>query len=261
MIGAILGDIVGSVYEFDNIKSKDFELFTKDCVFTDDTVLTCAVAKALLETDAHNNIDAFKEHLIKIMHKIGRKYHDSGFGGRFYRWVLSDSTLPYGSFGNGSAMRVSPVAWYASSLSEAEALAKASAEITHNHHEGIKGAVAVAGAIYLARTGSTKDEIKSYCNLFYDLNFTLDDIRPFYEFNETCQGSVPQAIVAFLESVSFEDAIRNAISIGGDSDTIADITGAVAEGFYGIPEDLSNTALSFLEEDLLEICNNFIESV
>jgi len=238
MTGAILGDIVGSIYEFDNIKTKEFELFDKECFFTDDSVMTIAIAEALLQAEEINeeNLEDFKENLITVMHEIGVKYPDCGYGGHFLVWILRNKREPYNSFGNGSAMRVSSVGWYAKTLEEAELIAKATAEVSHNQPEGIKGAVATSGAIFLARTGATIDEIKKYISKYYTIDFTIDKIRPVYKFNETCQETVPQAMQAFFESTSFEDAIRNAISIGGDSDTLAAITGAVAEAYYGIPE-------------------------
>ena len=261
MIGAILGDIVGSIYEFDNIKTKEFELFDKECFFTDDSVMTIAVAEALMQFKYINeeNVNVFKEDLITIMHRIGCNYPDCGYGGHFLVWMLRNKREPYNSFGNGSAMRVSSVGWYAKTLEEAELIAKATAEVTHNHPEGIKGAVATAGAVFLARTGASMDELKEYISKYYCLDFTIDEIRPFYDYDITCQGTVPQAMQAFFESESFEDAIRNAISIGGDSDTLAAITGAVAEAYYGIREDLKETALSYLDESLLNITERFEE--
>ena len=259
MIGAILGDIVGSIYEFDNIKTKEFELFDKDCIFTDDSVMTIAVAEVLMRyehIDA-DNVDEFKEELITVMHEIGVNYPDCGYGGHFGMWIMLDGREPYNSYGNGSAMRVSAVGWYAKSLDQAELIAKATAEVSHNHPEGIKGAIATAGAVFLARNGTTMSEIKDYVAKYYTIDFTIDEIRPTYDYDVTCQGTVPQAMQAFFESVSFEDAIRNAISIGGDSDTLAAITGAVAEAYYGIPEDLKQTALSYLDERLLDITERF----
>ena len=203
-------------------------------------------------------MEAFKKHLVKVMHEVGIRYPNCGFGGGFYVWIFSGQTKPYNSYGNGSAMRVSPVAWFANSLEECESLATATAEVTHNHPEGVKGAVAVAGAIYLARTGHSMDEIKEYISKFYTIDFTLDEIRKHYDFYEICQKSVPQALEAFFESTSFEDAIRNAISIGGDSDTIAAITGSVAEAFYGVDEDVKEAALSYLDSYLLDIAEAFI---
>lgn len=261
MIGAILGDIVGSIYEFDNIKTKEFELFDKECFFTDDSVMTIAIAEALMQYENIDeiNIDEFKEKLIDVMHEIGIKYPDCGYGGHFLMWILRNKREPYNSFGNGSAMRVSSVGWYAKSLKETELIAKVTAEVSHNHPEGIKGAVATAGAVFLARTGSTMDEIKQYISKYYSIDFTIDEIRPLYDYDITCQGTVPQAMQAFFESESFEDAIRNAISIGGDSDTLAAITGAVAEAYYGIPDELKETALSYLDERLLDITERFEE--
>ena len=246
MIGAMIGDIVGSRFEFDNHRSKEFELFHENCDFTDDTVMTLAVAKALMDFDG--NIEKFKAKLIEIMHDLGCKYPYSGYGGRFGWWIFGNHTEPYNSYGNGSVMRVSPVAWVAKTLEECEALAKASAEVTHNHPEGIKGAVATAGAIYLARTKHTMEEIREYVSQFYTIDFTIDGIRDTYLFNETCQETVPQALEAFFESTDFEDAIRNAISVGVYSDTLAAITGSVAEAYYGIPEELKQGALAYLDE-------------
>lgn len=262
MIGAIIGDIVGSPYEFDNIKTKDFPLFNKLSIFTDDTVMTIAVGKALSKYNREDGLGSFKENLIDIMHNLGERYPDCGFGGRFEDWVLTKSRKPYNSCGNGSAMRVSPVAWYANCLEEAEELAKASAEITHNHPDGIKGAQATAAAIYLARIGKTKQEIKEYIeNKYYQIPFTLDEIRPTYEFVAVNNGTVQPALEAFFESNGFEDAIRNAISIGGDSDTIGAITGAVSEAYYGIDQDLKETALSFLDNDLLDDAELVLKSM
>jgi ADP-ribosylglycohydrolase len=252
MLGAIIGDIVGSVYEWHNIKTKDFPLFKEKCFFTDDTVMTIAVAEALLNGGKPDDF-------IDSMKKFGKLYPDAGYGGRFRGWLSSDNRQPYKSWGNGSAMRVSPCGWFADSIEQAETLAERSAAVTHNHPEGIKGAQATAAAIYLARTGKDKAEIKSYIEskYGYDLNRTLDEIRPGYRFNESCQKTVPEASIAFLESVSFEDAIRNAISLGGDSDTLAAITGSIAEACYGIPDDIREQALTFLDECLLKILSNF----
>ena len=262
MIGALLGDVVGSIYEFDNIKTKEFELFDKECFFTDDSVMTIAIAEALMQNESinENNIEEFKENLITVMHEIGIKYPDCGYGGHFLVWILRNKREPYNSYGNGSAMRVSSVGWYAKTLEEAELIAKATAEVSHNHPEGVKGAVATAGAVFLARTGATMEDIRKYISQYYTIDFTIDEIRPIYDYDITCQGTVPQAMEAFFESDSFEDAIRNAISIGGDSDTLAAITGAVAEAYYGIPEDLKETALSYLDDRLLNIVERFEDS-
>lgn len=231
MVGAIIGDIAGSKYEFHNIKTKEFPLISKGCTFTDDTVMTVAVARAIL-TAMENRID-FKKELVKEMQTLGRMFPHAGYGGLFSSWLESENPVPYNSFGNGSAMRVSPCGMIAVELEEALSLAKVSAEVTHNHPEGIKGAQAVAGAIFLAKIKKSKAEIKTFIEEnYYLLDFTLDNIRENYRFDVTCQGSVPQAIVAFLESKDFEDAIRNAVSIGGDSDTIAAIAGSIAWAYY-----------------------------
>jgi ADP-ribosylglycohydrolase len=257
MIGAIVGDIVGSVYEWDNVKSEDFDFMPDRCFFTDDTVMTCAVAEALL--DARKGEGELSELLVRSMQRLGRAYPDAGYGGKFRWWLIAEDPQPYNSFGNGSAMRVSPVVWVAASLEEVECLAEATAAVTHNHPEGIKGAQATAGAAWLARGGAAKDEIREYVEsrYGYDLSRTLSEIRPTYEFNETCQGSVPEAIVAFLESDGFEDAIRKAVSIGGDSDTIAAITGCIAQAAYGVPEQIESRAKSFLTSELRSIVDRF----
>ena len=259
MIGAIFGDIVGSVYEFDNIKTKDFKLFSEKCEFTDDTVMTVAVAEALLKYDEIIDVEDFKRTLIDSMHKWGKLYPRAGYGGHFGLWLTLGETEPYGSFGNGSAMRVSPVAWYADSFEECIELAEATAAVTHNHPEGIKGAVVTAGAAYLARTGADMGEIKAFVEKYYDMSFTLDSIRDAYYFNETCQETVPEAMEAFFESVSFEDAIRNGISIGGDSDTLCAITGAVAEAYYGLSEDQVDAAKTYLDEELSTVVEKITE--
>lgn len=274
MIGAIVGDIVGSVCEWHNIKTKDFPFFREDCFFTDDTVMTCAVAEAVMDGGTEDDF-------IDVMKKYGRMYPDAGYGGRFRTWLFSDSCEPYHSFGNGSAMRVSPCGWVADCgflaqtgiwPERGQTLARLSAEVTHNHPEGIKGALAVADAIFLCRyyfggyhrdgeasisgdPDECKRRIKEYIEqkYSYDLSRTLDEIRPDYRFDETCQGSVPEAIISFLESTDFEDAIRNAISLGGDSDTIAAITGSIAEAAYGVPDWIQEKALSYLDDNLREV--------
>ncbi len=259
MLGAVVGDVVGSVYEFNNIKSKKFPLFGPKCRFTDDSVMTMANALAGIEYIQQNrSVEVFTSKLIQEMKRLGKQYPRVGYGGEFRKWLFSKVSLPYQSYGNGSAMRVSPVAWIAQSLEETEYLAEASASVTHNHSEGIKGAKATAGAIYLARTGSSKEAICEYIQLnYYSLDFTLEQIRPQYQFDVSCQGSVPQAIKAFLEGRDFEDAIRNAISLGGDSDTIGAITGSIAEAFWGIPEDIANKARSYLTPELQGVEKRF----
>lgn len=256
MLGAIIGDIVGSRFEWNNNKSKDFELLNHRCFFTDDSVMSLAVAKAILTSNKkYTNLG---DKAIHWMKNIGKDYPNCGYGGRFRQWMFSDDTSPYGSYGNGAAMRVSTCGFVAKSIEEAKLLSKKVTEVTHNHPEGIKGAEATAVAIYMARTGSNILEIRDYINTnYYKIDFTLDDIRDGYEFSEKCQDTVPQAIEAFLESKNFEDAIRNAISIGGDSDTIAAITGGIAEAYYGIPIDIRKHALTFLDERLLSILVEF----
>lgn len=256
MIGAIIGDIAGSRFEWHNHRSKDFELLHPKCHFTDDTVMTLAVCDALM--NSLPDYSDLGEQSILSMQRIGREYPYCGFGGMFKKWVHSDSPVAYNSFGNGAAMRVSGCAYVADSLDEVKRLSKAVTEVTHNHPEGIKGAEAVAIATYLARIGTGMADIREYVTTnYYPLNFTLDEIRPTYKFDVTCQGSVPQALEAFFESTSFEDAIRNAISIGGDSDTIAAITGSVAEAYYGVPANLREAAISFLDHRLLLLSQKF----
>ncbi len=253
-LGAIIGDIAGSRFEWHNHKSTDFELFINKCDFTDDTVMTIAAAKWLL--------DGRKGDLAEIMRDWGRRYPNRGYGGMFYQWIYSDDPdkhLPYNSFGNGSGMRVSPVGFYAKSLEEAADLAKQTADVSHNHPEGIKGAQSIATAIYLARTGKTKAEIKSWIEdtYHYDLSRTCDEIRPTYKFDVTCQGSCPEAIIAFLESTDFESAIRLAISLGGDSDTIACMTGGIAAAAYSIPDEIGRKALEYLSTEMQDIITKF----
>ena len=256
MLGAIIGDIVGSRFEWNNNKTKHFELLNDKCFFTDDTVMTLAIAKAILHSKSdYSDLSSLS---IKYMQEVGRNYPSCGYGGSFGLWVFSNNPKPYNSFGNGAAMRVSPVGFVAKSLDQAISLSKKVTEVTHNHPEGIKGAEATAVAIYLARNGYNINDIKNYIDKhYYKMNFTLDEIRDTYKFNETCQDTVPQAIMAFLESTSFEDAIRNAISIGGDSDTLAAITGGIAEACYGIPKEIRNKALTYLDKRLLDILLDF----
>lgn len=276
MLGAIIGDIVGSVYEWHNIKTKEFPLFRDDCFFTDDTVMTVATADALINGgEKVNFINAYK--------KWGRLYPNADYGGRFVSWLNSDGFEPYNSWGNGSAMRVSPCAWVMNCgffcrtgcwPSNGWDMVTRSAEVTHNHPEGIKGAQATAAAIFLSRFYSEgyafdysepwsidelKAEIKKLIekNFGYDLSKTLDEIRPAYRFNESCHDTVPQAIIAFLESTDFEDAIRNAISLGGDSDTLTAITGSIAEAAYGIPQWIKDKAWTYLDEQLRDACRRW----
>ena len=256
MIGAIVGDIVGSRFEWNNIKTKEFDFLTYSCEFTDDSVMSLAVAKALLDCGGdYSNLGVLT---VKSMQDIGRPYPNCGYGGMFCTWMYSNNPKPYNSFGNGAAMRVSACGFAANTLDEAVELSRRVTEVTHNHPEGIKGANATVVCIFLAREGKNILEIRDYVNKhYYPMNFTLDGIRGSYQFNETCQATVPQAIMAFLESSSFEDAIRNAISIGGDSDTLAAITGGIAEAYYGVPTDIRKHTLTFLDERLLGILTDF----
>ena len=244
ILGAIAGDIIGSAYEFENVKSLDFALFTEESYFTDDSVLTVATMDVLLHKTGYT----------ETYQRYGRAYPHRGYGGNFNAWIYADNPQPYNSWGNGSAMRVSPVGWYCSTMEDVLAEAKKSAEVTHNHAEGIKGAQAAAAAVFLARTGKSKDEIKTFIvdTFGYDLNRTIAQIRPNYEFDVSCQGSVPEAIIAFLESVDFENAVRLAVSIGGDSDTIACITGGIAEAFYQtIPQHIVKMVTVMLGPDIM----------
>jgi len=250
MIGAIAGDVIGSVYEWNNIKTKQFDLFSPDCCFTDDTVLTVALAESIL-TDAD---------YASLMRAYYRRYPDAGYGGFFQRWARAHECQPYNSWGNGAAMRISSVGFAFNTLDEVLVRAAEYTAVTHNHPEGIKGAQATAAAIFLARTGSTKANIKQYtvANFHYDLSRSVDEIRPTYRFDESCQGTVPQAIVCFLESTDFEDAIRNAISLGGDSDTLACITGGIAQAQYGVPTAIADRAMSILDENLRGVTARFM---
>lgn len=252
MIGAIIGDIVGSRFEWNNIKSKDFEFFTYKCFPTDDSIMTLALAQAILVSKPdHSDLS---KNAVECMQSVGRDYPNCGYGGGFNAWMFSDDPKPYNSYGNGAAMRVSAAGFAANSIEEAKELSRKITEVTHNHPEGIKGAEATVVAIYMAKTGSSLWEIRDYIDKnYYPMDFTLDGIRATYKFNETCQDTVPQALMAFFESTDFEDAIRNAISIGGDSDTLAAICGGVAEAYYGVPAEIRKHALTFLDQQLLKI--------
>jgi len=272
MLGAIFGDIVGSVYEFDNIKTTHFELIGKNSTYTDDSILTIAVADWLLQGELTEQRLAFilKQYVSKYPHPMG------GYGVRFNSWAKNTDSLPYTSWGNGSAMRVAAVGWYFDTLDETERMAALSASVTHNHPEGIKGAKAVAAAIFMARNCATKEQIKTYIvqQYGYDLWRTCEQIRPTYTFNESCQETVPEAIIAFLDSKDFESAIRLAVSLGGDSDTLTCITGGIAEAFYGKEWSIHNTSasahkqvwcietvLTMLPEDLSNVAARFYERV
>ena len=260
MYGALLGDIIGSPFEFDmGNKSKEFPLFSKNSTFTDDSVMTIAVGNAFLDAQPNADIEWIRHRLISSMKQYGRKFPRAGYGGMFRRWLKCDDPQPYGSFGNGSAMRVSSAAWLYNDLETVRSMARLSAEVSHNHPEGIKGAEATASAIFLARTGSTKEEIKAYIvdNFGYDLSRTCDEIRPGYHHVETCQETVPEAITAFLEGESFEDVVRTAVSLGGDCDTLTCIAGSIAEGFYGIPEELKQECRNRLPEELRKVLDQY----
>jgi ADP-ribosylglycohydrolase len=244
ILGAFAGDIIGSSYEFDNVKSMDFELFRKETFFTDDSVLTAATMCALL----------YELDYTEVYQEYGQLYPNRGYGGNFESWIYSNNPKPYNSWGNGSAMRASPIGWVCGTMEAVLAEAKKSAEVTHNHPEGIKGAQAAAAAVYLARTGKSKNEIKQFIagKFGYNLDRTIAEIRPNYTFDVSCQGSVPEAIIAFLESTCFENAVRLAVSIGGDSDTIACIAGGIAEAFYKtIPEYIAEMVTIILGPDLM----------
>lgn len=250
MLGAMIGDIVGSIYEWHNIKTTEFKFFQEHCFFTDDTVLTAATASALM-TDS-DFTTAYQD--------FARRYPRRGYGGNFSGWIHRSDPQPYNSWGNGSAMRVSPVGFAFDTAEEVLTMAKMSAEVTHNHPEGIKGAQSTALAIFLARQGTSREEIRETIKtrFGYHLDRTLDEIRPRYTFDVSCQGSVPEAIIAFLESKSYEDAVRKAISLGGDSDTIACITGGIAEAFYGdVPDDIAKQGRGFLPDEFIQILYDF----
>lgn len=251
MIGAILGDIIGSRFEFlrERNKSEEFELFTDKSEFTDDTVLTIATADTIL-----NN-----KNFSKTYYKWGNKYPNIGFGGRFSSWLNSDDLQPYDSFGNGSAMRVSPIGWFYNDIKTIMNKAEESAMVTHNHEEGIRGASSIAVCIYLARYKTPKKIIKEFIETYYgyDLRKTLNEIRPYYQFNETCQGSVPESIVCFLEGNSFEDVVRKAVSLGGDTDTMGAISGSIAEAYYGIPKELEIKVYDYLSKEMIKIVKEF----
>jgi ADP-ribosylglycohydrolase len=251
MLGAMIGDIVGSVYEWHNIKTTNFILFKHNCFFTDDSVLTAATAKALM-TDGDYT---------KSYQDFSRRYPHRGYGGNFKGWIYAENPHPYNSWGNGSAMRVSPVGFAFDTVVEVLSEAERSAEVTHNHPEGIKGAQSTALAIMMARQGASHKDVRAEISqrFGYNLDRTLAEIRPSYQFDVSCQGSVPEAIIAFLESEDYEDAIRNAISIGGDSDTIACITGGIAEACYGIPDHIGEQGRSYLPDEFLQIIDEFSE--
>lgn len=263
MIGAMIGDIAGSRFEFDRSPKtvEGYEIFDRYCEFTDDTVMTVGVAEGLLNAGKDADTETIRKSVIRSMGKFGKRYPNAGYGGRFFLWVLGpeEEAKPYGSYGNGSAMRVSSAGWLYDSLERTREVARATAEVSHNHPEGIRGAEAVAAAIYMARTGSTKEEIRQYTEkeFGYDLNRTCDEIRPSYRHIETCRETVPQAFAAFFEGESFEGVIRLAISLGGDCDTLTDIAAAMAEAFYGADPELVRQALAFLPDDMKAVYERF----
>lgn len=256
MLGAITGDIVGSIYEWHNLKSKDFKFFKAKCKMTDDSYMTLALAAAILECEGdYSNLE---KAAVKYMQKFGRAYPHAGYGGRFRFWLIKPNPKPYNSFGNGAAMRISPCIFAAKSMEEAKSLAAKVTRVTHNHKEGMKGAEATVVAGFMAKSGKSIEEIESYINAhYYSMDFTLDGIRESYKFNSSCQGTVPQALKAFFESTDFEDAIRNAISIGGDSDTLGAITGGVAQAYYGVPEAIRKEALRYMDSDCRKVLDEF----
>ncbi len=260
MYGAIIGDIIGSRFEFDNKhKSREFELFTNECGFTDDTVMTVAVAEALMYAGPDADEKTIKDELIRSMKKWGQKYPHAGYGQRFIGWVLSDDPAPYGSYGNGSGMRVSSAGWLYDSIERTREVARWTAEVTHNHPEGIKGAESTAAAIFLARNGASKEEIKDYIvsEFGYDLSRSLDEIRPGYYHVEDCMRTMPEAFECFLEAESYEDCIRNVMYIGGDTDTLGAIAGAIAEAYWRIPKEISDKSKDFLPQEMLDVVRKF----
>ena len=257
MLGALIGDIVGSRFEWNNIKTKDFDFLTVECKVTDDSIMTLAIAKTLI--DCHGEYSKLGEQVVKYMRSFGRHYPYCDYGSMFRHWLNAELPQTYGSYGNGAAMRVSACAHVAKSMEEAIDLSRIVTEVTHNHPEGIKGAEATASAIFLARTGCTKAQIRAYIEeqFGYDLSRTCDEIRPNYRHVESCQETVPEAITAFLEGESFEDVIRTAVSLGGDCDTLTAIAGSIAEGFYGVSEELKVRCRERLPKKLLDVLSEF----
>jgi ADP-ribosylglycohydrolase len=265
MFGAIIGDIVGSQYERpeENIRTKDFPLFSERSRFTDDTVMTLAVADAFLEMGYSTEELSVRGALIHSMQKFGRRHPHAGYGANFSKWLTSPRPQPYGSYGNGSAMRVSSVGWLFHDLAKVRQMARLSADVTHNHPEGIKGAEAVASAIFLARRGSSKEAIREHIEsrFKYDLSRTVDELRPTYTYHLSCMKTVPEAITAFLDGEDFEDVLRTAVSLGGDSDTIAAIAGSIAEAFYGVPDLLKDECFEYLTDDLTAVLQAFEQAI
>lgn len=264
MYGAILGDIIGEPFEFDRgTKTKEFPLFSDKPQFTDDTVMTIAICEGILNAGLDADESLMKNEMIKSMQKWGHNYPRAGYGQRFYMWLVQEKTEPYNSFGNGSAMRVASIGWLFDSLERTREVARWSAEVTHNHPEGVKGAEAPAAIIWLSRNGKSKEEIKEYVikEFGYDLSRTCDQIRPSYRHVESCQGTVPEAITAFLEGNSFEDVIRTAVSLGGDCDTLTDIAAGMAEAFYGIPEMYKQKVIEYTTDEMHEVMKRFEEKL
>jgi ADP-ribosylglycohydrolase len=262
MYGAILGDMIGAPYEFDQgDKTKNFELFDrrKWVRYTDDSAMTLAIAKAIMEVGPEADEKTMKVAFVNCMQDIGHRHAVGEYGGRFAQWLQSDNPQPYGSFGNGSAMRVSAVGWLYDTMERTREVARWTAEVTHNHPEGVKGAESVAAAMFLARTGATKEEIKAYVteNFGYNLSRTCDEIRPTYHHVESCQETVPEAFAAFLEGVDFEDVIRTAVSLGGDCDTLTCIAGGIAEAYFDVPAELIAECRKRLPDEFLEILDRF----
>lgn len=260
MYGAILGDIIGQPYEFDRgHKTKEFPLFCRNPHFTDDSVMTIAICDGILKAGLDADEHTMKTAMITSMQLWGHKYPYAGYGGRFYQWLAMEKTKPYGSWGNGSAMRVASVGWLFDTLDRTREVARWSAEVTHNHPEGVKGAESVASVIWMARNGYFKSQIKEYIiNEFgYDLSRTCDEIRPEYYHQESCQKTVPEAITAFLEGTSFEDVIRTAVSLGGDCDTLTDIATGMAEAFYGLPDVMKEKCIEYTKHDMHLVMEEF----
>ncbi len=260
MYGAILGDIIGSRFEFDRGgKTKKFELFTREDNWTDDSVMTIAIMDAFVKAGKDADVEKIKEECIVSMKKWGKKYPDAGYGGRFFGWVLSNESKPYNSWGNGSAMRVSGAGWIYDTVERTREAARATAEVTHNHPEGIKGAECTAAVMFLARTGKSKEEIKEYVikEFGYDVSKTVDELRPLHEHVESCMDSLPKALASFFEGNSYEDVVRNAVSLGGDTDTLAAIAGAMGDAMYGIPDGIVTKGVDFLEDDMKDTLNDF----
>ena len=264
MYGAIIGDIIGSRFEFDSgDKSRNFEFFTPECEFTDDTVMTIAVAEALMDAGKDADEKTVKTELIKSMKKWGKRYPDAGYGARFISWVLTEDPEPYGSYGNGSGMRVSPVGWLYDTIERTREVARWTSEVTHNHPEGIKGAESTAAAIFMARTGASQEAIKKYLTeeFGYNLTRTLDEISPSYYHVEDCMRTMPEAFTCFLEANSYEETIRNVMYIGGDTDTLGAIAGAIAEAFWGIPDEITRRLPDYLTKSLMDVVTRFEKEI